>query len=142
MKPQNHFKIVVLEDSDFYNMLLTRQLENYTGAIAADKNCSFEIQSYTNVNDCIRNINYDTDIAFVDYYLSDNKNALDILKTIKQKCKNCRIIIISQVKNIRTSFQTLKEGASNFICKDRFALTESCLLVEDLVNERMEGGLT
>ena len=137
MKTQNRFKIVILEDSDFYNNLLTRQLENYTGAIAIDKHCSFDIQSYTNVNDCLRNLNSDTDIAFIDYYLSDSKNALDILKKIKQKCQNCRIIIISQIKNIKTSYQTIQEGASNFICKDRFALTESCFMVEDLVNERM-----
>lgn len=137
MKPQNHFKIVVLEDSDFYNNLLTMQLQNYTSAMATDKHCSFDIQSYTNANDCLRNLNSDTDIAFVDYYLNDSKNALDILKIIKQKCTDCRVIIISQVKNLKTSYQTMKEGAFNFISKDRFALTESCFMVEDLVNERL-----
>jgi DNA-binding NtrC family response regulator len=141
MKPQHHFKIVVLEDSDFYNNLLTRQLENYTGALAVDKDCTFDIQSYTNVNDCMRNLSPETDIAFVDYYLSDNKNALDILKKIKQKCQDCKVVIISQVKNIKTSLQTLKEGASDFITKDRFALTKSCYLVEDLVNQRLQPGL-
>src|ERR1700756_2327568 len=118
MKSQTHFKIVVLEDSDFYNNLLTMQLQRYTNNIAADKHCSFEIQSYTNVNDCMRNLNSDTDIAFVDYYLSDSKNALDILKQIKQKCDHCKVIVISQVKNIKTSLQTIKEGAVEFICKD------------------------
>jgi DNA-binding NtrC family response regulator len=102
---------------------------------------SFDIQSYTNVNDCMRNLNSDTDIAFVDYYLSDSKNALDILKKIKQKCDHCKVIVISQVKNIKTSLQTIKEGASDFICKDRFALTRSCYIVEHIINERMNPGI-
>ena len=137
MNSQNHFKIVVLEDSDFYNNLLTMQLRNYTSAIAADKHCSFDIQSYTNADDCMRNLSEDTDIAFVDYYLSENKTALDILKKIKQKCEDCKVVVISQIKNIKTSIQTIKEGAAEFISKDRFALTKSCYIVEDIINERL-----
>lgn len=141
MKTQNHFKIVVLEDSNFYNNLLTMQLQGYTSAIAEDKHFDFDIQSYTNVDDCLRNLNPETDIAFVDYYLSDNKNALYILKKIKQKCANCRVIIISQTNNIKTSLQTIKEGASDFVCKDRFALTNCCHILEDLINKRLSTGI-
>jgi len=137
MKTQTQFKIVVLEDSNFYNNILMKQLQNYTSAIGADKGCSFDIQSYTNASDFLRNLSSDTDIAFVDYYLSDGKNASDILKKIKQKCDNCRVIIISQIENIKTSLETIKEGAYDFIHKDQFALTRICNLVEDLINERL-----
>jgi DNA-binding NtrC family response regulator len=137
MKTKNHFNIVVLEDSDFYNNILSRKLENYTSSIAFDKDLSFDIYSYTNINDCLSNLNSDTDIAFVDYYLGDSKNAIDIIKKIKQKCTHCKIIIISQSKNVKTSLETIREGACDFILKDHTALMRSCYIVEHIINERL-----
>ncbi|MBA3681222.1 MAG: response regulator [Bacteroidetes bacterium] len=139
MKTPNHFNVIVLEDSDFYNSILTRQLQTYTDSIAVDKHFSYDIQSYTNIKDCIRNLKPETDIAFLDYYLNDG-NALDVMKKIKQKCENCKIIILSQIKNIKTSLQTLNEGASDFICKDRHALARCCYILEEIINQRLRLG--
>jgi len=137
MKSPRTFKIIVLEDSDFYNNLLTRQLQNYISEMAIDKGFDFDIQSYTNVNDCLRNLRPDTDIAIVDYYLNDSKNALDILKVIKEKCDDCKVLIISKSRNIKTSDETITEGASHFIYKDQYALAQSCVIVEEIINERL-----
>jgi DNA-binding NtrC family response regulator len=141
MKTKHEFKIVVLEDSDFYNNLLTHQLKNYTDAIAQDKGYSFDIESYRNSNDCLRNIKPETDIAFVDYYLGEGINGIDVLKKIKEKCKDCKIIIMSQVTTLKTSIQTVNYGASDFIIKDRFALNRSCYIVEEIINERIQSGV-
>ncbi len=132
---RKQFKIVVLEDNEFYNTILTKHLKNFINELELGKEMSFDVESYTNANDCIRNLKPDTDIAIVDYYLGDNKNALDILKTIKEKCDHCKVIIISQFKNLKTYYQTLNEGAYHFIFKDRNALSKSCLTVEDIINE-------
>lgn len=132
---RRQFKIVVLEDNEFYNTILTKHLKNFINELELGKEMSFDVESYTNANDCIRNLKPDTDIAIVDYYLGDNKNALDILKTIKEKCDHCKVIIISQFKNLKTYYQTLNEGAYHFIFKDRNALSKSCLTVEDIINE-------
>jgi CheY-like chemotaxis protein len=137
MKTQNHFKIVVLEDSEFYNNVLSRKLESYIKPIALDKEYSFDIQSYTNLNDCLYNLNSDTDIAFVDFYLGDSKNALYVLKKIKQKCSNCKVVVISQSKSSITELQTISEGAVDFIRKDNDALMRSCYIAEDIINERL-----
>lgn len=137
MKTQNHFKIVVLEDSEFYNNILSRKLENYIKSIALDKGFNFDIQSYTNLNDCLNNLHTDTDIAFVDFYLGDSKNALYVLKKIKQKCLNCKVVVISQSKNTMTELQTISEGAVDFISKDNEALMRSCFIAEDIINERL-----
>jgi DNA-binding NtrC family response regulator len=137
MKTQNHFKIVVLEDSEFYNKILSKKLQNYIEPISLDKEYSYDIQSYTNLNDCLNNLNPDTDIAFVDFYLGDSKNALYVIKKIKQKCSNCKIIVISQSKNTMTELQTISEGAIDFISKDNDALMRSCFIAEDIINERL-----
>lgn len=132
---KKHFKIVVLEDNEFYNMILTRKLKQFTNDLEAELGCLFEIDSYTNPDDCIRNLKSETDIAILDYYLGESKNALEILKKIKAKCDHCKIIIISQFKNIKTSYQTLNEGAYHFILKDAKALINSCMVVGDIVKE-------
>lgn len=137
MEDKKQFKIVVLEDNEFFNHLLTRKLENFTEELAMDKNdCEFEIQSFTNARDCVQNINPDTDVAFVDYYL-DNTTALDLLQKIKEKCRKCKIIIISQIDNLKTAYQTMLEGAYEFILKDQRALSKTTEIVEDLVNSRL-----
>ncbi|HKC67419.1 MAG TPA: response regulator [Bacteroidia bacterium] len=137
MKTQSHFKIVVLEDSEFYNNILSKKLHNYIKPISLDKEYSFDIQSYTNLNDCLYNLHADTDIAFVDFYLGDSKNALYVLKKIKQKCSNCKVVVISQSKSTATELQTINEGAVDFISKDNDALMRSCYIAEDIINERL-----
>ena len=135
MKKLRQFKIVVLEDNEFYNTILTRQLKNYTDELESDKHCTFDIESYTNAGDCIRNLKPDTDIAIIDYYLGESKNAMDMLKVIRQKCSNCKVVIISQFKNIKTYYETLNNGAYHFIFKDKQALAKSCYVIEDIINE-------
>jgi DNA-binding NtrC family response regulator len=135
------FKIVVLEDNEFYNTILTKHLKNHINELELGKEVSFDVESYTNANDCVRNLKPDTDIAIVDYYLGENKNALDILKTIKEKCDHCKVIIISQFKNLKTYYQTLNEGAYHFIFKDRNALSKSCNTVEDIIHESLHPGI-
>ncbi len=130
---QKTFKIVVLEDNEFYNRLLTKQLQNYTDIIAAQKNYSFEVSSYLHAVDCLTNFKADTDVAFIDYYLGDI-TGLEIIKKIKEKCPDCKIIIISQVRNVKTTRATLAEGALEYIFKDRNALARSCFIVEDIIN--------
>jgi DNA-binding NtrC family response regulator len=140
-KLRKQFKIIVLEDNEFYNNILTRQLKNYTDELEEGKGCTFDIESYTNAGDCIRNLKPDTDIAIVDYYLGDSKNAMDILKAIKEKCDHCRVVIISQFKNIKTYYETLNNGAYHFIFKDKQALAKSCYVIEDIINEGLRPSL-
>ncbi len=136
MKNQNHFNVIVLEDNNFYNNILTRLLQNYTEYIAMEKHFSFEIQSYTNASDCIRNLKPETDIAFLDYYLPES-NALEVMKKIRKRCNDCKIIILSQIKNAKTSLQSLSEGASDFINKDRNCLARCCYILEEIISQRL-----
>jgi response regulator of citrate/malate metabolism len=129
------FRIVVLEDNEFYNRLLTKQLQNYTSIITAQKNYNFDILSYTSSVDCVTNFKPDTDIAFIDFYLGNSITGLEIIRKIKEIAPACKVIIISQVRNAKTSFQTLAEGALEYIFKDKNALARSCFIVEDIINE-------
>lgn len=137
IKEQKTFKILIVEDNEFFNKMLTKQIEHYTSILGMEKNCRFEIQSYTSAGDCLRNLRNDTDIAFVDYYLGDGLTGADIAKEIKEKCWDCKVIIMSQVKNMKTSSISLTEGAIDFIFKDKNALPKSCFILEDIVDANL-----
>jgi DNA-binding NtrC family response regulator len=130
-------KIVVIEDNEFFNQLLTTRLKNYIYPIADDQQFNLMVKSYTNPKDALRNMEQDTDIVFLDYYLGDSVNGMDVMKKIKKACSSCNVIIISQVKSLQTSLVTLLEGASEFILKDKNAITKSCYIAEEMIYKRL-----
>lgn len=134
------FRIVVLEDSEFFNDVMTKQLKRYARILSLNKGCDFDIESYTSASDCLRNMKEDTAIAFVDYYLGNGITAIDILRKIRRKCVDCKVIVISQVRNIRMSAITLTEGASEFLFKDAQVFPRACLILEDIINSRLGNG--
>ncbi len=131
-------KIVVIEDNEFFNQLLTTRLKNYLYPIAEDEHFDLEVSAYTNPKDALRNFNEDTDIVFLDYYLGDSVTGIEIMKRIKKTCDSCNIVIISQVKSLQTSLLTLLEGASEFILKDKNVITKSCYVAEEMIYKRLK----
>lgn len=138
MKHLPHFKIVVLEDNDFYNKLITKHIENYIHNIALLKGFTFDISSFTSYKDCVRNFTDDTNIIITDYYLNDGFNAMHVLNFIRKRDTKCQIVILSQIYNINTAISTLLEGACEFIHKDKNALANSGLIVEDIIAQQLK----
>lgn len=131
------FRILVIEDSEFFNKLLTRQLQHFADTLALQKGCQFEIRSFTSASDGLRNLDKKTDLAFVDYYLGNGMTADKVLEKIKEQCRECQVVIISQVRNLKTSILTLTKGALDFIFKDLHALPTACFILEDMVNKKL-----
>lgn len=137
MKTENqNIRIVVLDDSDFYNHLLTRQIQSYTRAVAEHTDYRFAIESYAHADDCIRNLKSDTDLAFLDYYLGNGVTAQDVIRQIKRKCNNCKIVVVSKTQNAFTEGRSLEKGASAFLHKlDKYTLQKTCFFVDELVED-------
>lgn len=139
MKTNNRtVKIVIIEDNEFFNQLLTTRLKNYIYPIADDQHFDLEVYSYTNPKDALRNLKDDTDIVFLDYYLGGSVTGMEIMKRIKKVTDSCNVVIISQVKSLQTSLVTLLEGASEFILKDKNAITKSCYVAEEMIYKRLK----
>lgn len=130
------FKIAILEDNLFYNKLLKKQLEDYFENLGVLNNCVFSIKAFTNTNDFIDNLSANTDVVLLDFYLQDGETALKVMEKIKHKSDNCKVIIISGVKNIHTYYKTFWLGAVDFITKDRTAPIRSCRLIEAIYIEK------
>ena len=131
---QKVFRVLILEDSEIFNEMLTRQIEHYATILAMEKNCRFEIQSYTSPDDFIRNLKNDTDIAFVDYYLENGITGSDMIQKIRERCWDCKVVIVSQIRNIKTISIPLSDETIDFVFKDTNVLSKCCFILEDIVN--------
>lgn len=138
MKHYPHFKIVILEDNDFYNRLMTKHLKNHIARSALLKRFTFDITSFTSYNDCVRNFDNETDIVLTDYYLNEGYSALHLLDMIKNRGIDCKVIVLSQVQNITTSICTLLEGAYEFIPKTKSAFGKSWEMIEDIIDQKLQ----
>ena len=137
MKNYPHFKIVILEDNDFYNKLMSKYIKTYVARCALLKRFTFELTSFTTYSDCARNFQNDVNIILTDYFLNDGYSALSILELVKKRGVDCKVIVLSQIQDITTSICTLLEGAYEFIPKNRSALQKSGIMIEAIINQSL-----
>jgi DNA-binding NtrC family response regulator len=135
-----HFKIVILDDNDFYNQLLSRFLTNNLKKLGLIRGFTVDVFSFTTYRDCAKNIDDSVDILFTDYYLSDGYNASHIINFINDKLLKCKIIVVSQIQNLQTSVFTALAGAYEFIKKDKKTLFQCHNIAETIISEKL--GLT
>lgn len=132
MNPLPNFKIVVLEDDDFFNKLLSHYLKTHLDNSGLINGFTVSINSYTSFNDCSVNLQPNVDILLTDYYLSDGYNAKKMIDKVKNRGIDCKIIVMSREQNLKTAIVPLLEGASEFIKKNNDVL-QNCLYVSEAI---------
>jgi len=140
MQTLPNFKIVILDDNEFYSKILSRFLKESLNKMSIVKGFTVDIFSFTSYTDCIKKLDNSIDILFTDYYLSDGYNASNIIDFINEKLFKCKVVVVSQIKNIQTSVVTALAGAYEFIKKDENTLYECNGIAETIISERL--GLT
>lgn len=135
--PIQKFRIAILEDNMFYNRLLKKQLDDYFENLGVLTNCVFSIKSFTDTQDFVQNLSADTDVALLDFYLQEGETALKVMEKIKEVSPNCKMIIISGIKNVHSYNKTSWLGAVDFIAKDRTAPMRTCRLIESIFAEKL-----
>jgi response regulator of citrate/malate metabolism len=136
MKPKTTFKILIVEDSEIFNQLLTNQLKWYAGEIIYSPETEIEISSYRTAEECLDNLDESVDLAFVDYYLDDGKTAMDVIGKIKEVNFDCRIYIVSQAKEVKGHVALLR--SIDFLYKDHYSLPRICFITEELIKEKLK----
>jgi hypothetical protein len=141
MEPQKsnlpHFKIVILDDNDFYNQLLSRFLITNLRNTGLIKGFTIDVFSFTTYLDCAKNIDNSVDILFTDYYLSNGYNAQHIIDFINNKLLKCKIVVVSQIQNLQTSVVTALAGTYEFIKKDKKTLFECHDIAETIILKKI-----
>jgi DNA-binding NtrC family response regulator len=105
--PEKPFKIFVVEDSEWYNKLLVHTLS---------LNPDYEIKSFFNGNDLLKNLHESPDIITLDYQLPD-MTGLELFNKIRLENSDAQVILISEQSDIDMVVTLLKMGAVDYITK-------------------------
>ncbi|MCE3226371.1 MAG: hypothetical protein K0S32_922 [Bacteroidetes bacterium] len=89
------------------------------------------ISSFDNGESCLEELNENTHVVILDYYLN-GKNGLDILQLIKKKNPATEVIMLSNNEDIVAAIESLKRGAWDYIIKDTGSLKRISALVNRL----------
>jgi len=101
-------RINVIEDDRVFNKLIEHTLK---------LNPDYEVHSFFNGKDFIKNLTDNPDVVTLDLGLPDFTGN-EILKKIKRFNPEIDVIVISGQDDISTAVQLLKEGAYDYITKD------------------------
>ncbi len=97
--------VLVVEDNEYFNNLLSKVLQQSIRSDHAGKNYKLVLHSFTDSLECVKKIksreleNMDT-IAFVDYYMGNGINGAHIIKLLKEQNHDTMTILLSQSKAI------------------------------------------
>ncbi len=147
MRTKKKLKIVIVEDNLYYNKALTHYLNTLCNS-AVYPEFDFEIKSYLNAHDCIEELEDDTNIMVLDYYLENKEEediltGADIVKAAKKHCDNCEIIMMSSQQNAHTTSELMRQGVYDYIdktvnSKDRLGAVLQKLLTTEFKEEQEE----
>ncbi|GAB4487787.1 MAG: hypothetical protein OHK0019_03330 [Saprospiraceae bacterium] len=111
-------KIFVVDDDNMYATMLADHLEER----------GFVSKTFSTGEDCLAHLDDKPDVIILDYYLDSEipgaKNGLEILKDIKKKDEDIRVIMLSSQEHYGVALQTIAKGAIYYVIKDLHSFNE------------------
>jgi two-component system, OmpR family, response regulator len=106
-------------------------LKHYLNDKFGDK---LNISTFFDGESCLENIDSETDVVILDYFLND-KNGNEILSSIKKRNPRTEVIMLSGNENLETAIESFKLGAKNYVVKGRNALKKIAKLIRSIMDE-------
>ena len=123
MKDPKEIEIVVLEDHFYSNKILSKYISTILDR-NIPKEQGYKIHSFKSGTECILNIPSDLDIAILDYYLTNDDsdasvdlNGHEIMLYILRVAPNCKIIMVSALRNPEIVLKIKDDGVFAYIDK-------------------------
>jgi two-component system, NtrC family, response regulator AtoC len=105
---EEHLRIFVVEDNEWYNRLLVHHL---------NMNPDFEVKSFYSGKGLLASLHESPHVITLDYRLPDMKGS-ELLKNIKDFDDSIEVIVISEQEDIQVAVDLLKEGAFDYLVKN------------------------
>lgn len=122
MKLPGHFSIFLVEDNEFYALLLDQNIREQL-------NC--RIIPYSSGEDCLKNLYTDPDMIILDFGLA-GMNGLETLKEIKKRKPELPVVIVSGQDDIGIVTELIKAGAFRYIRKNADTFERLLDAIEEL----------
>jgi len=133
------FNVLVVEDSEYYNNLLSKILQQASSSFNLKEKYRMVLHSFTDSLECIRKIKsgelmkHDT-IAFVDYYMGNGVNGAHIIKLLKEQNNDTMAVLLSQSKSIEE--KSSLSHPDYFVKKDNLAPALCRLYLEQFIENK------
>jgi two-component system chemotaxis response regulator CheY len=101
-------RVFLVEDDEIFAFLVENKLSKVSG---------LSLSTYQMGQDAIDELGVKPDVVFLDYSLPV-MNGLDVLKHIKEKSPNTRVVMLSGLEWQQVVDECLQAGAEDFIQKD------------------------
>lgn len=105
----DNFSVFVVEDDEFYSEVLEYHLS---------LNPDITVTKFANAKEFLKNLDKNPDAVTLDYSLPDMSGE-DVLKKIKEYNSEIPVVMVSGQEDIKTAITLLKDGAYDYIVKDR-----------------------
>ena len=122
MKPDYNLSIFIVEDNEMYSFMLERKLHDQI---------NYGIANYTTGEACIKDLYLNPDIVILDYNLP-GINGMEALKALKEKKPKLHVIILSSQTNLQAVADLMKEGAYDYIQKNKETLVKITEAIENI----------
>lgn len=106
---ENSFTICVVEDNEWYNRLLVHTLS---------LNPDFTVKSYLSSSAFLKDIDSAPDLVTLDIRLPD-VSGIELFAKIKEHNPAIQVIVISEQEEIQTAVDLIKDGAFDYIVKEK-----------------------
>ncbi|NQY68016.1 MAG: response regulator [Flavobacteriales bacterium] len=127
MKSYKTTKIVIVDDDPFFTELVKENLE--------EKNyCDLEI--YHSGQECVDNIDSDTDIVLLDHEMEGGLNGIETLKGIRNLKINTDVIFLTGQDDPQVARNALKHGAYDYVIKNESAMHRLIFTITNLRIDR------
>ena len=121
-------KIFIVDDDAFFSSMMEDFLSN---------NPLFDVHHFPTGEECLRNLFENPDAIVLDYNLNgqneDAANGLEILKQIKKVLPAVHVILLSSQTHYGVAATTIKEGAEQYVIKDKDAFKQVNSILRDLL---------
>ena len=141
MDGKRKYNILIVEDDKFYAQLLI----DLTKGICNTNDFpdfEFNIKSFLSGKSFVEHLNEDIDLVFLDFYLDEHDvfpyNGFDIIRVLHNECKDCKVVVISALRNPEIKEQLKQAGIYGFVNKtdDSPGLIKDVLL--SILNEERQ----
>ena len=123
MEKRTQFKFFIVDD-DFFCASMYEQFLTSMGYS--------NITYYNNGIDCLKNLDEQPDIIFLDHIM-DDITGFEVLKKIKSYNPNIYVIMVSGQETIKTAVDALKYGAFDYIIKDNAVCDKMGIIINKII---------
>src|ERR1051325_8331907 len=137
MTAKKNYRIIIAEDDPYYNRVLTK----YVKMVCTEGNypdITFDIRSFKSGKECMANLDADTQILVLDYFLDSYDDfpytGFDLIKQVNRECKNCRVIVVSGQHNVTVTTELFKNGIYDYVDKDYMPAKRLSKAINNILN--------